>query len=62
MGYGNLTDEQKDKLRNCKTPEELLKLVKEEGYELTDDELTGISGGFWDGCDLCDLGPVGSGH
>lgn len=48
MGYENLTDEQKDKVRGCKTPEELLALAKEEGYELSDAELEGIAGGgFW---------------
>ena len=45
-----LSPEQRAKAKQCKTPEELLALAKEEGYELTDDELEGISGGFWDDC------------
>jgi hypothetical protein len=44
-----LTPEQRARAKQCKTAEELLALAKEEGYELTDDELEGISGGdFWD--------------
>jgi len=42
-----LSPEQRDRAKQCKTPEELLALAKEEGYELTDDELEGISGGSW---------------
>jgi len=41
-----LTDEQKAKARACNTPEEILALAKEEGYELSDDQLEGISGGW----------------
>ena len=43
----------------CKTPEELLELAKEEGYELTEEELDALSGGdrgVWvekDNCTLC---------
>ena len=46
-----LSPEQRARAKQCKTPEELLALAKEEGYELTDDELEGISGGFWNDCD-----------
>ena len=46
-----LTPEQRARAKQCKSAEELLALAKEEGYELTDDELEGISGGsFWN-CD-----------
>ena len=31
----------------CKTPDELLELAQEEGIELTDAQLEGISGGGW---------------
>ena len=40
----------------CKTPEELLALAAEEGYELTDEDLKAINGGTlyadctWDDC------------
>ena len=40
-----LTDEQIAKAKACKTPDELLKFAKEEGIELTDEQLTAISGG-----------------
>lgn len=39
----------KAKLKGCETPEEILALAREEGYELADSELEGISGG-WGGC------------
>lgn len=45
MNYNELTNEQKAKIKECKAPEELLELIKEEGYELSDDELEAISGG-----------------
>lgn len=40
-----LTDEQIKKARNCSSPEELLELAKEEGVELTDEQLLAVSGG-----------------
>ena len=54
MQFNDLTDEQKAKVKSCKNVEELLALAKEEGYELSDSELEGISGGgFWDGENDC---------
>ena len=50
MEYSELTDEVKARLKGCETPEELLALAREEGYELSDEELESVSGGFW-GCD-----------
>ena len=49
MRFEDLTSEQKEKALACKTSEELLSLAKSEGYELTDEELEDISGG-WGGC------------
>ena len=46
MKFEDLTPEQKAKALACKTPEELLALAKEEGYDLTDEQLQGISGGW----------------
>ena len=40
-----LTEEQINKLRDCKTPEEALALAKEEGIELTEEQLEAVSGG-----------------
>ena len=48
MNFDVLTAEQKAKARAAKTPEEVLALAKEEGYELSDEDLEGISGGW--GC------------
>lgn len=46
MNFKDLTKEQRDKARACNTPEEMLALAKEEGYELSDEQLEGISGGW----------------
>ena len=40
-----LTKEQIEKIKTCKSKEELLKLAKEEGVELSDEQLTAVSGG-----------------
>ena len=56
-----LTDEQKKKIETAKTPEELLSLVKEAGYELTQDQLEDVAGGqIWCRfvCDTHDQCPV----
>jgi len=50
MNFEDLTPEQQEKARACKTPEEVLALAKQEGYELSDAELDGIAGGAW-ACD-----------
>ena len=52
-----LTEEQKKKVEAAQTPEELLALAKEEGYELPADMLDAVNGG-WCGsykCHLCDI-------
>ena len=50
MNFEDLkSPELQEKLKAASTPEELLALAKEEGYELSDEELGGMSGGFW-GC------------
>ena len=40
-----LTDEQIQKLKGCKGTEEILRAAKEEGIELTDEQLEAVSGG-----------------
>ncbi len=54
MNFEDLTPEQKEKALACKTPEEMLALAKEEGYELSEEELTGVSGGMWEKCNNYD--------
>ena len=45
MENNDLTPEQREKVLACQTPEELLELAKSEGYELSEDETSTISGG-----------------
>lgn len=45
MTYDELSPELQEKVKNCKTPEDVLKLAAEEGYSLSDEELEAISGG-----------------
>ena len=46
MNFEDLKNpELQEKLKACKTPEELIALAKEDGIELTDDQLEAISGG-----------------
>ena len=40
-----LTDEQKKKIEAAQTPEELLALAKESGYELSPEQLENVAGG-----------------
>ena len=40
-----LTEEQIAKVKACKSQEEILKLAKEEGIELSDEQLEAVSGG-----------------
>ncbi len=42
-----LTDEQKKKLEAAQSPEEILAIAKETGYELSDEQMKEISGGSW---------------
>ena len=46
MNLEDLSPELMEKAKACKTPEEMLALAKEEGYELTDAELEGLAGGM----------------
>jgi hypothetical protein len=62
MNLDNLTPEQQEKAKACKTPEEFLEMIREEGIELTDEQLESISGGVsWYGCtqDECTHNEVG---
>ena len=56
VNFEDVPDSIRKRAEACKTPEELLALAAEEGYELTDEELKAISGGVlfqdctWDDC------------
>ena len=41
-----LSKEQIDKIKACKNQEEMLAIAKEEGVELTDEQLEAVSGGI----------------
>ena len=44
--YESLTEEQKEKVKACQTPEELIALAGKEGIELPDEVLDAVAGGF----------------
>ena len=50
MNIEDLSAELKEKAQACKSPEELLALAKEEGFEISDEALEGISGGMTWSC------------
>ena len=45
MEFDDLTEEQMERARECKTPEDLVKLAEEEDLDLSDEQLEAISGG-----------------
>lgn len=45
MNFEELTPAQKEKVLACQTPEDLLALAEEEGFELSDEDLEGVAGG-----------------
>lgn len=47
-----LTEEQIAKVKACKNQEDLLKIAKEEGVTLTDEQLAAVSGGFCSSSDF----------
>ena len=52
-----LTEEQRQKVKECKSVEEVLELAKAEGVSLTDEQLEAVSGGECKGteknCEVC---------
>ena len=59
MSIEDLSPDVVEKVKACKTPEEMLALAKEEGYELTDEQLESVSGG-WDLPCNCDAEGCGA--
>ena len=47
MDFKDISPEQREKVKACQTPEELLALAKKEGYKLSEEELEAVSGGRW---------------
>ena len=62
MDFENLTPEQMKKAKACETPEEMLALAREEGYELTDEQLDSVAGGGWGGSDCENRHAFCNGH
>ena len=56
MNFEDVPESIRKRAEACKTPEDLLALAAEEGYELNDEELQAINGGTfyqdctWDSC------------
>lgn len=48
--FKDLTPEQMEMARACKSASDLIELAEEEGVELTDDQLEAIAGGAWYNC------------
>ena len=59
--YENLTDEQKEKAKQCKTMDELMAFAGQEGVELPDEALDHVSGGCESQCSEDDMS-VQCGH
>lgn len=53
MIFKDLTKEQQDKCYACKDADEILSFVKEEGFELSDQQLEAVSGGGWGEVPTC---------
>ena len=51
MDLNDLTEEQMKRVRECKTPEELIELAQAEDIDLSDEQLEAVSGGAWNGAD-----------
>jgi len=49
MKFEDLTPKQQEMAKTCTTPEDIMTLAKNEGYELSDEELEAVSGGGWGG-------------
>ena len=50
----DISPELREKAKACTSPEELLALAKKEGYKLSEEELSAVSGGDWSCIDCLD--------
>lgn len=50
MELKDLNVDQREKLRQASTMNDVVAIAKEEGIELTDEQLETLSGGAWYGC------------
>lgn len=48
MNLNDPSPELKEKALSCKTPEEIIRLARDEGVELTDEQLQQVTGGWGD--------------
>ncbi|MBP3894045.1 MAG: Nif11-like leader peptide family natural product precursor [Atopobiaceae bacterium] len=48
MDYPEISEELKAKAAACKTTEELFALAKSEGVDISEEDLSAISGGKWE--------------
>ena len=53
MDYKDLSEEQRAKVAGANTPEDILRIAKEEGYELSEEEIDQISGGIFAWENVC---------
>ena len=47
MELKDVSPEQRERINACDSPEAIMALAKEEGYELSESEVDQISGGAW---------------
>lgn len=47
MNFDEISNETREKLKECKTSEEIVELAQSEGIDLSEEELEAISGGSW---------------
>ena len=54
MNFEELSQELQEKIKACKSAEEMASLCADQGVELSDDEITAIAGGIFrpDGCNM----------